>query len=137
MGGNIIMTIYLLSAFFSFVVAFFIFPHSVNITSMSLLPLCFIVVTAIEISLLKEQQKQSIDDYRLNNTAYSFREIDLNKIICSKKWLFRNKLISIPFLLLFVLYFNSGLKVLSVLLFVLTYPISRIFVIIENKKTTK
>lgn len=128
------MTIYLLIAFFSVGASLFVLTPYISITPMSLLPLCLIFIAVLEAFLLKGQQNQTIDEYRLNNTAYSFREIDLSRMNCSKKWLFRYKLISLPLISFFVLYFNSIFKYFSLLIFFLPYLLSWFSVMLENKK---
>lgn len=131
------MTIYMCLSFLSIISSLFVmYPHTV-ISPLSIFPLFLLAVSILEVFLLKGQQNQSIDDYRLHNTAYSFREIDLTKISCSQKWLLRFKKISLPPFFLFAFYFNSIVKFLfSVLLFVSTYILSRFFVMIENKRSS-
>ena len=130
------MTIYMCLSFFSIVISLFVmYPHIV-ISPISIFPLLLFTISVLEVFLLKGQQNQSVDDYRLNNTAYSFREVDLTKINCSKKWLLMFKKISLPLIFFFALYFNSTIKCLfSILIFVLTYILSRVFVMIENRRS--
>ena len=131
------MTIYLCLSFLSIVVSLFVlYPHIV-VSPMSVFPLFLFAISVLEVFLLKGQQNQSVDDYRLNNTAYSVREIDLTKINCSKKWLLVFKQMSLPPFFLFALYFQSAIKGLfSILIFVFTYILSRVFVMIENRKSS-
>ena len=127
------MIIYMCLSFLSLVISLIIlYPHIV-ISPLSVLPMFLFFISVLEVNLLKEQRNQSIDDYRLNNTAYSFREVDYTKINCSKKWLQFFKKISFPLFFFFALYFNSAIKCLfSILTFALTYILSRIFVVAEN-----
>ena len=130
------MTIYLCLSFLSIVISLFVmYPHIV-ISPISIFPLLLFTISVLEVFLLKGQQNQSVDDYRLNNTAYSIREIDLVKINSSKKWLRIFKKISLPLFFLFVLYFHSVMKcIFSILIFVSTYILSRVFVMIENRRS--
>ena len=128
------MTIYWCLSFLSIVISFFAFHSHLVILPISVLPLALLLLSVAEIFLLKGEQSQSIDDYRLNNTTYSFREIDLAKVNCSKKWLLLLKKISLPLFLLFALYFDSAIKcIFSVLIYVSTYILSRVFVVMENR----
>ena len=131
------MTIYICLSFLTLVISSFVFYPHIVISPLSALPVVLFLLSVLEIFLLKEQQDQSIDDYRLNNTAYSFRELDLSKINCSKKWLQRFKIISLPVFLFFALYFNGTIKCLfSLFIFVFTYILTRIFVVAENRINT-
>ena len=130
------MTIYMCLSFLSIVISLFVmYPHIV-ISPISIFPLFLFSISVLEVFLLKGQQNQSVDDYRLNNTAYSLKEIDLTKIKCSKKWLLIFKKISLPLFFLFALYFHSAIKcIFSLLIFVSTYILSRVFVMIENRRS--
>ena len=128
------MTIYICLSFLSIAISFFAFHPHLVILPISVLPLLLLFISVVEMFLLKGEQNQSIDDYRLNNTAYSFREIDFAKVNCSKKWLLLLKKISLPLFLLFALYFNVAIKcIFSILIYVLTYILSSVFVMMENR----
>lgn len=78
------------------------------------------------------------EDLPTNNTAYSFIEIDKKSYRLGVKWHYICKMVVIPFLLLFVVYFSAVYKViLSILIYVLSYIPTKFLVKIEQNKKNK
>lgn len=128
------MVIYMCLSFLSLLISLFILYPYIVISPLSILPVFLFFVSVLEVCILKEQQNRSIDDYHLNNTAYSLKDVDIKKIKCSRKWLQFFKKISFPTFFFFALFFNSETKcILSIFAFSLTYIFSRAFVVMENR----
>ncbi len=133
------MIIYICLSVFTVIISAFIFHPHILLFSASAVPFTLFIITIVEICLLRNKLDKSQDEERLNNTAYSLKEIDNHALKNSIKYLVTIKSLSLPFYLIFVFFFVSPKKIIcTVLLYLSTYICARLLTEIkrriENKK---
>lgn len=131
------MIVYLIVTMLVICASFFLFFNSVVINWASLIPVILVLISFLQAMIFKSYAKGNEEDLSADNTAYSFVEIDKKAYYIGMKWHYVCKMIVIPLLLLFVIYFPSVYKViLPILIYALSYmPVKFLVKAEQNKKT--
>lgn len=109
------------------IVSFFVFSNYINISVMSIIPLILIVLAVFQSVYFNKQSENN--DF---NTAYGsgFTENEQAQL---SKYTSKTLLLVIPFIVPFIFYFTSGLKLITILFYVLSLIIGPVVYRIKNK----
>ena len=120
------MVVYFIVTMLVICASFFLFFNSVVINWASLIPVILVLISFLQAMIFKSYAKGNEEDLSADNTAYSI----------GMKWHYVCKMIVIPLLLLFVIYFSSVYKViLPILIYALSYmPVKFLVKAEQNKK---
>jgi hypothetical protein len=94
------------------------FWKNINITTLSIAPIATIIVGIIMALVLKS----AASDSTMNDTAYNTSSISLadNETMERNKYMSYSVLMGIPLQIPFVLFFSGGVKLLTIIVFVLS-----------------
>ena len=132
------MVVYLLISILVICVSFFVFFESVVINGLSLIPISLLLVSFLQAMIFKSCANGDEEDLSINDTAYSFFDINRKSYQLGMKWHYVCKMSVIPLLFLLAIYFPSIYKViLSILIYVLSYMPVKFLVKLEQNKKNK
>ncbi len=103
------MTIYLIVSILAIIVSVFIFFDSIIISSGSICPIVLIGLSILQAIIFKSEYNEPKD--HTNATNYSTREMDYEVLRLSMKYHTLTKIAIIPLLCVFIIYFNTVIKI--------------------------
>ena len=130
------MLIYFIISIVSIIISFFAFMDSIIINEFSLCPAVLIGVSFLQAMIFKSNAFNDDDGLLTNTTAYSIREprVDIDAYRKNMKYHYICKMVIIPVLLLFVIHFNSILKIVaSISMYLLSFMPVKILARIDKK----
>ena len=129
------MIVYLMVSILVICVSLFPFFEKVVVNWMSLLPVMLVLLSFVQAMIFKSYANADGEDLATDNTAYSFSETDKTAYRSGMKWHYICKMVAIPLLLLFAIYFSSPYKIiLPILIYALSYMPVKFLVKIEQSK---
>ncbi len=133
------MVVYFIISILVICFSVLVFFENIVINGLSLLPIILALISFLQAMIFKSYAGGGDEeDLPTDNTAYSFIEIDKKSYRSGMKWHYICKMVVIPLLLLFVVYFSAVYKViLSILIYVLSYIPVKFLVKLEQSKKNK
>ncbi len=127
------MTICLIASIIAIIASAFVFFEHIVISSASIAPLVLIGLSIFQAVLFKLQENEKWD--HTNNTAYSTGEVDVDATKLSMKYHALTKIAIIPLLCVFVIYFNTAIKiVVPIAIYLLSFFFVRLLVKFSKNK---
>lgn len=131
------MVLYYILSFLVIFISLFVFHNHIIIGSGSWVAIILVLVSILQSFVFKSFTKNE-EVHLVNNTAFSLYEMDLKLYQIGMKWHYRFKLIIVPILCIFILYFEDLWKILlSIIIYILSYIPVRLIVKIENNHEKK